>query len=260
MYPERIVCLAAEIPDILRELGALDRVVGISAYTTRPAEALSLPKVSGFRHGSARRILDVHPDLVILTSQVQRDLAAELGASGATLLHLHPHSLADLFTTVEMLGNLVGSPERAADLCARMAGEMGRIREAAHRLPRRPRVYFEEWMDPSIAGIGWVSDIITIAGGEDIFRERAVHGRQAQDRVVTTEEIVAADPEVVLASWCGKPFSRAEFVRRDGMREVSAVRGGRVHELSSGILQCGPVLMEQLAVVHELVREAVAAL
>ncbi len=257
MYPERIACLAAETPDILHELGALDRVVGISAYTTRPAAALALPKVSGFSHGSVERILAVKPDLVILTSSVQRELAVGLGAAGATLLHLHPHSLSDLFHSVELLGNIVGEPARAADLNARMSTEVRRIRQAAQTLPRRPRVYFEEWMDPPIAGVGWVSDIIEYAGGQDIFRERAVKGRRAAERTVTVEEIVAADPELVLASWCGKPFSAAQFTDRAGMRQVAAVRAGRVHELEGEILQCGPGLLPQLRLVHDLVRAAV---
>ncbi|GMA56526.1 hypothetical protein GCM10025858_10290 [Alicyclobacillus sacchari] len=172
MYPERIVCLAAEIPEILNELGALDRVVGISAYTTRPLEALSIPKVSGFQNGSIKKILETKPDVAILTSAVQNGLAAALGQAGITVIHLYPQRLQDLFSTISLLGNVVGASDRASALNARLQLAIDEVRVKAERFPRRPRVYFEEWMDPLITGIGWVSDLIELAGEKTSFEPR----------------------------------------------------------------------------------------
>ncbi|KUO96342.1 cobalamin-binding protein [Ferroacidibacillus organovorans] len=252
MYPERIVCLAAEIPEILHAFGALDRVVGISAYTTRPSEALSIPKVSGFKNGSIDRILRDKPDLVILTSGVQKDLASELAQRGVTLLHFNPHRLEDMFQTVLLLGNIVGESKKAEQYCESLRSEIEAIRERAKEFPFRPRVYFEEWMDPVIVGTGWVSDLIEIAGGTDVFRDVAVQGRSAVKRVVSTQQILERDPEIVLASWCGKPFEAEKFLAREGFSAARAVREKRVFEISSEVLQCGPMLMDQLRIMHDL--------
>ena len=254
MHPSRIVCLAAEIPEIFWRLGALDRVVGISAYTTRPAEALALPKVSGFQNGSAERIARAAPDLAILTSGVQRDLAAKLGEAGIAVLHLHPHRLSDMFAHIRLLGQIAGAAGRAESLCAELTAEVEAVRRAGAVLPRRPRVYFEEWMEPLICGAGWVSDLIEIAGGEDVFRERAVAGRAARERVVAPAEVAAADPELILASWCGRPFAADALMERPGARDTAAVRARDVHEVSGEILQCGPMLVDALQEVHARVR------
>ncbi|GLG01408.1 cobalamin-binding protein [Alicyclobacillus hesperidum subsp. aegles] len=253
MYPERIVCLAAEIPAILYELGALDRVVGISAYTTRPPEALNIPKVSGFQNGSIKRILDTKPDVAILTSAVQNGLAAELGKAGVTVIHLYPQRLQDLFSTITLLGNIVGAPDRASALNERLETAIDAVRGEAKRLPRRPRVYFEEWMDPLITGIGWVSDVIELAGGEDVFRTKATGGLSASERVIQPEEVIAADPEIVFASWCGKPFRHEEFYARPGFSQISAVHNHRVYEWSGEILQCGPMLVDTLESLHQVI-------
>lgn len=255
MYPEKIVCLAAEIPEILFELGALDRVVGISAYTTRPAEALQIPKVSGFQYGSVERILKVEPDLVIVTSGVQKKLAAELAERGVTIVHVNPHRLEDMFETILLLGNIVEEAKRAEQYVQQLRGEIAYIQEQSASFSYRPRVYFEEWMDPLIVGTAWVSDLIEIAGGQDVFREKALAGRTAASRVVTPEQVISANPEIILASWCGKPFKRDEFVAREGFFEISAVRRDRVLEVNGEILQCGPMLIDSLRAIHEMVKD-----
>jgi len=257
VYPEKIVCLAAEIPEILHALGALDRVVGISAYTTRPAAALQIPKVSGFQYGSAQRVASTDPDVAILTSGVQKKLAAELAQLGVTLVHVNPHRLEDMFKTVQLLGNLVGESSRAVQVVERLQADIDEVRRQAQTLAYRPRVYFEEWMDPIIVGTGWVSDLIEIAGGQDVFRELSITGRAASQRVVTSEQVRAADPDIVLASWCGKPFSRADFAARPAYDALSALQHGQVHELSGEVLQCGPMLIDSLRVIHGIIREYV---
>jgi iron complex transport system substrate-binding protein len=255
VYPEKIVCLAAEIPEILHALGALDRVVGISAYTTRPAAALQIPKVSGFQYGSAQRVASTEPDVVILTSGVQMKLAAELAQLGLTTVHVNPHRLEDMFDTVQLLGNLVGESARAVQVVGRLRAEIEEISRQAQALTYHPRVYFEEWMDPIIVGTGWVSDLIEIAGGRDVFRELSITGRAASQRVVTSEQVRAADPDIVLASWCGRPFSHADFGARSDFVTLSAVEHEQIHELSGEVLQCGPMLIDSLRVIHGIIRE-----
>jgi iron complex transport system substrate-binding protein len=255
MFPERMVCLAAEIPAILDRLGALDRVVGISAYTQYPEAALRLPKVSGFKSGNLERILGLKPDLAILTSDVQKELAARLSDAGVYTLHLQPHRLEDLFKTIALLGNLVGEPHKAAQLTAELRQEMEEIRLQAERLPWHPRVYFEEWMDPLICGTGWVSDLIELAGGRDVFRTLSVEGRKASDRVIRPEDIRDAAPDLVLASWCGKPFDREQFTGRDGFPGIPAITRDAVYEIDGQILQCGPMLIGCLKHLHRLIKE-----
>ncbi|NMP23696.1 ABC transporter substrate-binding protein [Sulfobacillus harzensis] len=257
-YPERIVCLASEIPGILAELGALDRVVGISAYTTYPEEALNIPTVSGFQHGSVDRIMGPQPDLVILTSTVQLKLAAGLAERGASILHLNPHRLEDLFGNVRLLGATVGEAHRAESLVRRLQGEVDAVRQASQSLKRRPRVYFEEWMDPLIAGVGWVSDLIDAAGGIDIFRERALRGRLARDRVVAPEEWIAAQPDIIFASWCGKPFELDQMQARSQADQVPALQTGRIFEVDGTVLECGIRLVDRLQDMARIIREAVS--
>ncbi len=259
MYPERIVCLGAELPDIFQRLGCLDRVVGISAYTDWPPEALTIKKVSGFRHGRARPILAMEPDLIILTSTVQQPLAAELAGHGVPILHLYPHRLADMFQTVRLLGNLVDRAAAADALVSdwmRTAARWQERRDAcAHPLP----VYFEEWMDPLIAGTGWVSDLIELAGGRDVFRAVAVDGRTAANRTVTPEQVLDREPQLIFASWCGKPFDRAALESRPGWSALPAVAHGAVVELPPTILQCGPRLMDILDELHAHISQAAAS-
>lgn len=245
-FPERIVCLAAETPEILFRLGALDKVVGISAYTTRPTEALQITKVSGFSHGSVDRVMKQNPDVVILTSGVQKELAAKLAAAGATLIHFNPHRFEDLYDNISLLGNLVNKSAEAEKLNEEIRAQVSEVKARAQQLSYRPKVYFEEWMDPLICGTGWVSDLIEMAGGTDVFREKSVNGRSAMDRTVTHEDVMAANPDIVLAAWCGKPFEHASFLSRPNYAQINAVQHARVHEVSSEILQFGPMLIDQL--------------
>ncbi len=257
-YPERIVCLAAEVPGILKELGALDRVVGISAYTTDPKEALAIPKVSGFQHGSVDRILGQKPDVVVLTSAVQQKLAQGLIDRGASIVHLSPHRLEDLYHNVRLLGALVGESVRAAELANRLKAEVERVRSQSHHLKYSPRVYFEEWMDPLIVGIGWVSDLIDAAGGMDIFRARSLEGRRSRDRIVEPHEWIDAKPDVILASWCGKPVQMDQIRSRPGAQEVPAIQNGRIYEVDGTVLQCGTRLVDRLAEMAQIIEKAVS--
>ena len=259
MYPERIVCLAAEVPEMLAAVGALDRVVGISAYTTRPAEALGLPKVSGFSHGSVERILSVRPDLAITTSLVQRGLASELMGRGVPVLHLCPQRFDQVLDSILVVAGAVGRGASGEALVDRLRAEAATVRAAAAGLPRRPRVYFEEWDDPLLHGIAWVSDLIEMAGGRDVFRERSLASPRADGRVLRPEEVLERDPEIVLASWCGKPFDRAALEARPGWSAMAAVRSGRVYALDSTVLQAGPMLLDSLRTIAGIVAAWAAA-
>lgn len=259
--PRRIVCLTEEPTEILYALGEGERVVGISAYTVRPSEARrDKPVVSAFVGGSVEKIAALEPDLVIGFSDIQADLARDLIAANLAVLIFNQRSLQEILDVVLSVGRLVGRAARAEALVAGyVEGLEAAAAESATRASR-PRVYFEEWDEPAICGIRWVSELVELAGGRDVFRERA-RGRQAKDRFVSPEEIAAADPEVYLASWCGKPFDRAAALARPGLAGIAAVQAGRVHEIPAEIiLQPGPAcLTDGLARLRALLREPRAA-
>lgn len=239
--PARIVCLTEEPTEILYLLGAQDRIVGISAYTVRPPEAKrDKPVVSAFVSGSVEKIKALEPDLVIGYSDVQADLAAKLIRENLQVLILQQHTLAEILETILLVGRLVGRGKEAREL---VAGYRRRLDAAAARTAAqaaRPRVYFEEWPEPLLCGGGWVSELVELAGGRDVFADRAPN-RKAMERAVTSEEVIARAPEVLLASWCGKPFDPDVPPAREGWGTVPAIREGRVHEIDSSIvLQPGP--------------------
>ena len=242
--PERIVCLTEEPTETLYLLGEERRVVGISAYTCRPPEAKrDKPVVSAFIGGSVSKIKALQPDLVIGFSDIQADLARELIAANLQVLIFNQRSVQDILDTILVMGRLVGAEARARQL---VEGYIARLDAASARAAartQRPRVYFEEWDEPTISAIAWVSELIEIAGGQDIFRERAA-GKLAKERFVSGHEVVERAPEVYLASWCGKPFDRAAALAREGFADLPAVRTGRVHEIDPAIiLQPGPACL-----------------
>lgn len=242
--PRRIVCLTEDPTEILYALGVGDRVVGISAWTVRPPEARrDKPVVSAFTGGNVERIEALEPDLVIGFSDVQADLAAQLIRRNLQVLILNQRSIEEILGVVAMLGRLVGREARADELVAtyRRGLEEARVRAAARTV--HPKVYFEEWPDPMLTGIRWVSQLVEIAGGVDVFAERS-HGRRAAERQVTSEEVVARAPDVMLASWCGKPFEPETVRARPDWEGVPAVEADRLHEIDAAlILQPGPAAL-----------------
>jgi iron complex transport system substrate-binding protein len=241
--PRRIVCLTEEPTEILYALGEQERIVGISAYTVRPPEARrDKPVVSAFVGGSVKKISALRPDLVVGFSDIQAELAKKLIAANLPVLIFNQRSVQQILDVVVDLGRLVHRAAAAEALVDRYIARLSRIAALAHREPR-PRVYFEEWDEPMISAIEWVSELVELAGGANVFAEKA-RGKLARERFVTAEEVVRADPEVVFASWCGKPFDRAAFEARPGFSTLSAVRSGRVYEVpSSIILQPGPACL-----------------
>ncbi len=242
-WPQRIVCLSAETPEILFRIGAGQRVVGVSGYTTSPPEARRLPKVSAFATADLARVLALQPDLVVTSSDVQADLAAGLVRAGVTVLALNARSLADIAQAILLLGGVTGQLPQAEALVRAFLDEVEALRRQAATLPRRPRVYFEEWPEPMITGIQWVGELIEAAGGVDLFADR--RSPAARDRVVTAEEVAARQPDLIVASWCGRRVRFDEIRRRPGWDQLPAFRHGRVYELpSQDILQPGPQVLQ----------------
>jgi iron complex transport system substrate-binding protein len=239
-YPQRIVCLTEETTETLYLLGQGDRVVGVSGYTVRPPEARLKPKVSAFINAKFDRIEALRPDLVLAFSDLQADLVAELARRGLNVVVFNQRSVAEILDMIRMLGGMVGCQRDAEQLADRLQANLDRIRDQTARRAARPRVFFEEWDDPLISGIRWVEELVEIAGGAPIFPE--LDGAAlAKDRIVDAAEVARRDPQVIVASWCGKKMKKSTIVSRPGWDRVSAVRHDRIYEIKSTyILQPGP--------------------
>ena len=242
--PERIVCLTEETVETLYLLGEDSRIVGVSGYAVRPARVRrEKPRVSAFISADIDKILALEPDLVLSFSDLQADIVAELIRRGVAVHAFNQRDLAGIFAMMRTLGALVGAHEKADRLCAELETRLLSVRAAAERRGRQPRIYFEEWDEPMISGIGWVSELIAAAGGLDVFAERAANN-SAKDRIAAPEEVIAAAPDIIIGSWCGKKFVPAKVSRRPGFGEIPAVRSGFLREIKSTlILQPGPAAL-----------------
>lgn len=254
-FPERIVCLTEEPTEVLYALGEDERIVGISNYTVRPAQARrEKPRVSAFETAHIDRIVDLEPDLVIGFSDIQADIARDLIKRGVEVWIGNHRTVEGIISYVRRLGAMVGAGDKADAYARDLKTHVEAVRAAAARFPRRPRVYFEEWPDPLITGIGWVAEIIRIAGGDDVFPEMS-QASLARDRIIADPARVAAvNPEVILASWCGKKVQFSQIYDRPGWEQVPAIVNRRVHEIASSIiLQPGPAaLTDGLDTIHRI--------
>ena len=243
-YPERIVCLTEETTETLYLLGEERRIVGISGYTVRPPRARrEKPRVSAFLSAKNDAILALKPDLVLGFSDLQADIGRDLAKAGLNVMLFNQRSVDEILAMVLMLSSMVGATGRGQRLVNELERSLETVRTGARRLPKRPRIYFEEWDDPMISGIRWVSELIEIAGGIDVFSELS-RSQAATGRIVASDAVVKKSPDVIIASWCGKKF-RPERVRsRAGWEGVPAVRDGELHEVKSAeILQPGPAAL-----------------
>ncbi|MGH6881624.1 cobalamin-binding protein [Hypericibacter sp.] len=242
--PERIVCLTEETVETLYLLGEQDRIVGISGYVVRPPEARrDKPRVSAFTSAKIDKILVLKPDLVLTFSDLQAEIAAELIRRGVAVHGFNQRNVAGILTMIRMLGAMVGAADKANRLADTLTERLAAIQREGERSLSRPRVYFEEWDEPMISGIGWVSELIGIAGGVDVFADRA-RKAAAKDRIVTSDAVIAAAPDIILASWCGKKVAKAKIRERPGWNTIPAIAGGRIHEIKSSIiLQPGPAAL-----------------
>lgn len=241
--PERIVCLTEETVETLYLLGEDARIVGVSGYAVRPPRVRrEKPRVAAFTSADIGKILALEPDLVLTFSDLQAEIVRELVRAGVAVHAFNQRDLAGIFAMIRTVGALVGTPDKADALARELEHRVERIAHATSALPR-PRVWFEEWDEPLISGIGWVEELVRVAGGEPIFRELA-RGSSAKDRIVPPERVVAAAPEVILASWCGKKVRPERIAARPGWEAIPAVRAGRIHAIPSPlILQPGPAAL-----------------
>ncbi len=254
--PRRIVCLTEEPTEILYALGEEERIVGISAYTVRPARAAEeKPVVSAFIGGSVKKIAELEPDLIIGFSDIQAQLAHDLIKANLPVLIFNQRSIQEILDVIVTIGSIVGRRDDAEALVRGYVENLEAARARTEAQARKPRVYFEEWDDPRITAIQWVGELIEMAGGENIFAG-ASRGKLAKERFVDDEEIRRADPEAIVASWCGKEVDLDSIRSRPGYDAVTAVDNDELHELDPAIiLQPGPAcLTDGLAALEEIIR------
>ncbi len=244
-YPERIVCLTEETTETLYLLGEQRRIVGISGFTVRPPEARrEKPRVSAFTSAKIERIIALEPDLVLGFSDLQADIAAELVRAGLEVHVFNQRSVEEILRTIAVLGGMVGCEGRAQALVDQLAANVESVRRSAERFARRPRVYFEEWDQPQISGIQWVSQLVGIAGGDDCFPELAREPLGKHRIIADPLEVPRRAPDVIFGSWCGKKFRPEQVAARSGWAEIPAVRERHLYEVKSSIiLQPGPAAL-----------------
>lgn len=250
-YPERIVCLTEETTETLYLLGEGHRVVGISGYTLRPAEARSKPKVSSFISAKYDKIAALQPDLVLTFSDLQADLAATLIKQGLPVFAFNQRSVDGILQMIRQLAGIVGCEAKGQALAAQLERDLDEVRAAARLRRWRPRVFFEEWPEPLISGICWVEELVEIAGGDPIFPELRDE-RLAKHRIVPSDQVLRRRPDVILASWCGRKMQKRTIASRPGWHELPAIRNDRIYEIpSTFILQPGPAaLTEGVRLIH----------
>ena len=255
--PRRIVCLTEETVETLYLMGEDARIVGVSGYAVRPPRVRKeKPRVAAFISADVPKILALEPDLVLTFSDLQAGIVAELVKSGVTVHAFNQRDVEGIFAMIATLGGLIGEPQKSAALCAQLRTHLDEARTRSAALPARPRIYFEEWGEPMISGIGWVSELIESAGGIEVFPELAAK-KSAPERVVTNAQVIEAAPDIIIGSWCGKKFVPERVTARPGFGVVPAVRQGFLREIKSPlILQPGPAaLTDGLAAIEAIVAE-----
>jgi iron complex transport system substrate-binding protein len=244
-FPQRIVCLTEETTETLYLLGEDWRIVGISGFTVRPPRARKeKPRVSAFTSAKIDRIVALEPDLVLGFSDLQADIAADLVRAGIEVHVFNHRSIEDILRMIRTLGGMIGCEAKTHELIRQFTAGLAEVRARAAALPRRPRVYFEEWDEPQISGIRWVSELVELAGGVDCFPELAIQSLGRHRIIADPLEVPRRAPDIILGSWCGKKFQPAEVAARVGWGEIPAIRDGFVREIKSSlILQPGPAAL-----------------
>ena len=260
-WPKRIVCLTAETTEIAFALGAGDQIVGVSGFALRPAEARQKEKVSAFTSARIDKIRALKPDLILAFSDLQKDIVRDLTQEGFTVFVTNQRSLEEIGEAILATGRLLGREEKALELREKFYDELDQLEKKASAFPRRLRVYFEEWDDPPISGIRWVGEIIEKVGGKDIFPELGL-GLTASERRVNPEEVIRRNPEVILASWCGKKVRFEKIRSRPGWEKIEAVERNQIYEIKSpyicqpglSLLEGARQMFEIFGRIHELER------
>ena len=256
--PKRIVCLTEETTEWLYLLGQESRILGISGYTVRPRRARQeKPRVSAFLTAKIDQILALEPDCVFGFSDLQADIASALIRQGVQVTVFNQRSIAEIFGMMFQVAAMVGQGEHGLTLIREMQQQLAQISASAASLPRRPRVYFEEWDEPHISAIRWVSELLGVAGGDDCFPELAVQSLGKNRIIAEGAEIVRRNPDIIIGSWCGKKFRPEKVAARPGWGDVAAVANNQLFEIKSpDILQPGPAaLTDGVAALHRIVMQ-----
>jgi iron complex transport system substrate-binding protein len=242
--PERIVCLTEETVETLYLLGEDRRIVGVSSYAVQPPQVRrEKPRVSAFISADVPKILALKPDLVLAFSDLQADIVAELIRNNVAVHGFNQRDIGGILDMICTLGALAGVSDKATALASLLAAHVDTVHTRSLQFPRRPRIYFEEWDEPMISGIAWVSELVEAAGGINVFPQLAAR-KNAKDRIVSPGEVIAAKPDILIGSWCGKKFAPSKVAGRPGFSEVPAVANGWLREIKSAlILQPGPAAL-----------------
>jgi iron complex transport system substrate-binding protein len=244
-YPRRIICLTEETTEFLYALDEQDRIVGISGFTYRPANARKeKPKVSAFLDANIPEILALNPGLVIGFSDIQANIASTLIKAGINVWITNQRSVEEIMDTLQQLGAMVGKSEQATELIDSYRKHLNEIRARALKMTVRPKVHFEEWGDPIITGIRWVKELIEIAGGEYLYPQHANSSLATGRIIADNSDVVRANPDIIMASWCGKAVKKDKIIEREGWGAINAVKNNRIYEIDSTIiLQPGPAAL-----------------
>lgn len=254
-FPQRIVCLTEETTETIYALGESDRIVGISGYTVRPKIARKeKPRISSFVSANIDKILELKPDLVIGFSDIQANIAYDLIKSGVQVLFFNQRSINEIYQMILLIGAILNKHKEAEELINNYKKNINKIKKRKKSF--FPRVYFEEWDDPLISGIRWVSELIEIAGGLDIFSELSLK-KSAKERFVDSKMVIEASPDIIIASWCGKKVNKGKIISRNGWNKIPAVVNKNIYEIKSPIiLQPGPAcLTDGLSKLVEIIDE-----
>ena len=254
-YPERIICLTEETTELLYLLGQEHRIIGISGFTKRPKRARKeKPIVSTFVEANIQKIIDLKPDLVVGFSDIQSDIAKELIQKGINVWINNQRTIVEIKSFIVQMGSLVGAYDESLAIVEKFDSKVSGIKKITDQWNRKPRIYFEEWDDPIITGIAWVSELIELAGGEDIYNDQS-HNSLAKDRIISNpKDIIDLQPDIILVSWCGKKFKKDTITTRDGWNKINAVKNDNLFEIKSEIiLQPGPAsLFDGLDILHKI--------
>lgn len=244
-FPRRIICMTEESVETLYDLGEQERIVGVSGYVKRPKEAQDKPVISAFTHANIKKISALKPDLILGYSDIQKDIAQELIGLGFNVFIANHRSLKETLEYIIALASLVDQRDKARSLVQNFQKEIVALSRWAHQIPKKPKIYFEEWPEPMISGIRWVSELIELCGGIDIFSNRS-HGVLAKERFVQSEEVLQADPDIIIGCWCGKKVDLDAFKRRPGWANLKAVKNNNIVEVMPEVfLQPGPALFKE---------------
>lgn len=241
-FPKKIICMTEESVEFFHAIGRSDVIAGVSVYAVRPADVKKIhPIISSFTHANIKKIIDLKPDMVIGFSDIQKDIARDLIAEGIDVFISNQRTLDEILRYLWTIGHMIGEPEKTRVYIAMLESKIVAAKEQASKFKKRPKVFIEEWDGPKISGINWFSELVELCGGSDVFREKTVGTSKASERMITDQDVILADPDIILACWCGKKVDLDSIKNRQGYSGIAAVQHEQVIELSPEIfLQPGP--------------------